>query len=336
MINYEHKFRGMLLKSTMTVRVDSINDFLVFRFYIYRVFLYILQKAISVLTRRKLQSRFYQRFHGLLSLILMKWKLCRVKSGVFHRYIQNGYEAPKIRAVGLSYDKTMAAVAQRNGAINVISVPLLELWQYSTEYKSISCCTFAPDDSFVLFGKLETVLSIAERKEVPLFHGNNEIFTLCTFSPHGKRLVTSDGSSTVKLWDVAKQSLLSSLCADVPVNRCFFSSIGLFIIGDWIDGLHDYHAIGDSEFAAEYNDSEDCEFQEQGAFCVWYAITWQRSDERNLSDVERDEGKVIHSKLCHRCFRPGFKELNACKKLEIEPYTYRRDGRHGHPGSTMV
>ncbi|CAB4001491.1 E3 ubiquitin- ligase DZIP3, partial [Paramuricea clavata] len=244
-------------------------------------------------------------------------------------------EVPKIRTVGLSYDKTMAAVAQRNGTISVISIPrLVELWQYSTEYKSISCCTFAPDSSFVLFGKLETVLSIAERKEVPFFRGNKETFKSCAFSPHGKRLVTSDGSSTVKLWDVANQSLLSSLCADVPVNWCSFSSIGLFIIGDWIGDSHEHEdsttqdpkfdvkdsTIEDSEFDSKYNDSEDCEFPEQDAFCVWNAITWQRSDERNLSDVERDEGKVIHSKLCHRCFRPGFKELNACKKLEVKPY----------------
>ena len=195
----------------------------------------------------------------------------------------------------LSYDKTMAAVAQLIGTIStirVISVPrLVELLSYSTENQSISCCTFAPDSSFVLFGQLETVLDIAERKEVPFFHGNKEKFTSCAFSPNGKRLVTSDGTRTIKLWDVAKRSLLSSLCADVIVNWCSFSSTGLFIIGD--RKLHD-----------------------QDAFCVWNAITWQRSDERNLPDVIL--GK---SQLCHRCFRPGFKELDTCTKLAIKPYT---------------
>jgi WD40 repeat protein len=212
---------------------------------------------------------------------------------------------PTISAAGMSYDKTMAAAAQRNGTISVISVPgLVELWQYSTEYKSISCCTFGPDSSFVLFGKLETVLNIAKRKEVPFFHGNKEEFTSCAFSPNGKRLVTSDGSSTIKLWDVAKQSLLSLLLADVPVNWCSFSSTGLFIIGDWIDELED--------FVYKRFDED--------AFCVWNAITWQRSDEQSLPDVMLDKGTVIHSKQCHRCFRPGFKELDSCKKLEFEPY----------------
>jgi WD40 repeat protein len=208
-----------------------------------------------------------------------------------------------VMGIGLSYDKTMAAVAQLSGTIStirVISVPrLVELWSYSTENQSISCCTFAPDSSFVLFGQLETVLDIAERKEVPFFHGNKEKFTSCAFSPNGKRLVTSDRTRTIKLWDVAKRSLLSSLCADVTVNCCSFSSTGLFILGDWIEEQNFIFGV-----------------REQDVFCVWNAITWQRSDVRNLPDV-----MLGKSKLCHRCFRPGFKELDTCRKLAIKPFT---------------
>ena len=170
---------------------------------------------------------------------------------------------------------------------------------YSTENQTISCCTFAPDSSFVLFGQLETVLDIAERKEVPFFHGNKEKFTSCAFSPNGKRLVTSDRTRTIKLWYVAKRSLLSSLCADVTVNCCSFSSTGLFILGEWIEEQNFIFGV-----------------REQDALCVWNAITWQRSDERNLPDVMLDK-----SKICHRCFRPGFKELDTCRKLAIKPCT---------------
>jgi WD40 repeat protein len=220
-------------------------------------------------------------------------------------YFMSSFEM--ITAIGLSYDKTMAAVARRNGTIIVISVPrLVELWFYSTEYKSISCCTFAPDSSFVLFGKLETVLDIAERKEVPFFGGNKEKFTSCAFSPNGKRLVTSDRTRTIKLWDVAKRSLLSSLSADGTVNWCSFSSTGLFIIGGWIDELQDFRSVV-------------WRVDEQVSFCVWNAITWQRRDERKLPDVMLDKKTVCHSKICYRCFRPAFKELDT--KLEIEPYT---------------
>ena len=136
-----------------------------------------------------------------------------------------------IEAVGTSNDKTMAAVAQTDGRIYVICVPsLVELWQYSCKY-SVSCCTFAPDDSFVLLGKLETALSIVEKKEVSFFHGNQGTFKSCAFSPNGKKLVTSDGSKTIRLWDVGKQSLLSLLHDEVSVNWCFFNSTRLFIIG---------------------------------------------------------------------------------------------------------
>jgi WD40 repeat protein len=156
-----------------------------------------------------------------------------------------------------------------------------------------------------LFGKLETVLDIAERKEVPFFHGNKEKFTSCAFSPNGKRLVSSDGTRTIKLWDVAKRSLLSSLCANFTVNSCSFSGTGLFIIGDWIDQFQSVH--------------------EQDALCVWNAITWQRSNERNLPDVVVNKRTVCHSKVCHRCFRPGFNELGTYAKLAIGPYTLSGD-----------
>jgi WD40 repeat protein len=215
----------------------------------------------------------------------------------------------RIEAVGLSHDKTMAAaVAEKDGTIHVISVPsLVELWQYSTNYIATSYCLFAPDDSFVLLGTLETVLNIAERKQVPFFHGNKESFTSCAFSPNGKRLVTSNGSNTIKLWDVAKQSLLALLCADVPVGPCSFSSTGLFIIG-----------YRECDVTSEDSDS----------FCVWNAITWQRSDERNIRDVKLKEPGVFQDKKCKRCFRPGIEELNSSKRLEVKvcmPFTFSRN-----------
>ena len=144
----------------------------------------------------------------------------------------------EISAVGVSHDKTMAAVAEKNGRVLVMCVEnLVKLWQYSTECESIPCCTFAPGDSFVLFGKLETALSLAERKEVPFFHRNKETFVSCAFSPQGKRLITCDGSNAIKLWDIAKQSVLSVLCGGSPINSCFFNSTGMFIIGDWRLGV---------------------------------------------------------------------------------------------------
>ena len=274
--------------------------------------------------------QFVEPYFGQADVMpLAVWRFPLAEVG--ENYIRS---TPKIKAVGLSYDKTIAAVAQRDGMISVVSVPrLVKLWDCSTHYEEISCCTFAPDDSFALFGKLETVLNIAERKEVPFFHGNKETFTSCAFSPSGKRLVTSDGSDTVKLWDVAKQSLLSSLCGDQDVNWCSYSNTGLFIVADWISDLYEEpkpeeSANEDSEsdwngyysFDLESIDSNEKIFRQQsGVFCVWNGITQQRSDKRNITDIKLNVEELFHHKLCRRCFKPGFKELTYSCKPDTAP-----------------
>ena len=181
------------------------------------------------------------------------------------QFVELEVREPEIMPFAVKLNTMIAAVAHVGGTISVVCLlSLVELWQYSTEFKSISHCTFGPDGSFILFGRLGTVFDIAERKEVPYFCGNEETFTCCAFSPNGKRLVTSDGSDAVKLWDVAKQSLLTSLDAAVPVNSCTFSSSGLFIIAGK---------------EAVYSFDED-EAEEADSFCTWSAITWQRSHGR--------------------------------------------------------
>ena len=250
-----------------------------------------------------------------------------------------------IQAVGVSSDKTRAAVAQRNGTISVVSLPsLVELWQYSSKHR-VSCCTFAPDGSFVLFGKLEAALSIVEENVVPFFHGNQETFNSCAFSPNGKRLVTSNGLEIIKLWDVDKQSLLSLLSAKVPVNWCSFNSTGLYIIGNrkcsakssivyfCRDGLEDSDLedsdLEDLDFEDEYNhdfedeyghDFEDEDSDAEDSFCVWNAITAQRSDVRTLPERKLTNRKAFHSKLCKLCFRPGCQRPSTYKLLDVEPY----------------
>ena len=236
------------------------------------------------------------------------------------------------KAVGTSNNKTMAAVAQIDGTVSVVCLPtLVELWKYSPKY-SVSCCTFAPDDSFVLLGKLETALSIVEKKEVPFFHGSQEMFKSCAFSPNGMRLVTSDGSETVRLWDVGKQSLLSLLYAKIPVNWCSFNSTGLFIIGKFcssrenlvVEDEEDLHSEGKKDL-----NFQDGEFNEQ-SFCVWNAFTLQRCDIRTLPERKLKRGKAFRSKLCKRCFRPGFQIPLTIKTSEVEPYMSFESARIHH------
>ena len=206
-----------------------------------------------------------------------------------------------ITAVGVSSNKELAAVALEDGTICVLSLPdLVELWRYSTEHRGISCCTFAPDDSFVLYGKLETALSLSQECDMPFFHKEVERFKSCAFSPNGRRLVTSDGSSTIKLWDVVGQCLISRLWARVPLDCVSFSNTGLLIIGD-----------------NNYNKKSG----NKDSYCVWNAITLQRVDERSVpvNQIKHSPG-VRKSERCIRCLWQGRRELIPSRKLESLPF----------------
>ena len=202
-----------------------------------------------------------------------------------------------IVAVGVSSSKKLAAIALNDGTISVLSLPeLIKLWQYSTKYDCISCCTFTPDDAYVLYRKLETVLDIGKRKETTFFSGEVERFKCCAFSPNGKRLLTSDGSDTLKLWDVVGRSLVSVLPAGAPVDVCTFTNTGLFIVGR-------------------------TEFTNDDAYCVWNSVTLERVDQRSSSSnrKRRKKDAVLGSNRCNRCFRQEYKELIPSKGLGIMP-----------------
>ena len=192
-----------------------------------------------------------------------------------------------IVAVGVSSNMTLAAVALKHGTICVLTLPeLMKLCQYSTKYNSISCCTFTPDDKYILYGELKTVIDIERKKEVTYFKDEVEKFKSCTFSPNGKRLLTNDGSNTLKLWDVVRRSLVAVLFAEAPVESCRFTNTGLFIVG------------GTS-------------FKGEDTYCVWNSITLQRVDQRTrFSGNERgNKDGALRSKRCNRCFRKECKEL---------------------------
>ena len=201
--------------------------------------------------------------------------------------------SPSITAVGVSSRKKLAAVALENGTICVLSLPeMVELFQYPTGLTRIPCCTFSPDDSVVLYGKLEKVLSIEKEKETSYFNRERIAFKSCSFSPNGKRLVTNNGSEKLMLWDVSRKILLSFFVGALPLTCCFFSKNGLFIIGN-----QDYR----------YEDS----------YCVWSAITFQRVDLRSHSN-KRMEGKhqLLRSERCERCCRQARKDLIPQKEVQ--------------------
>ena len=232
-------------------------------------------------------------------------KIAEVILGKFSRYVRR-YSvsteclkpllvkpfASSITAVGVSSSMKLAAVAMADGTLCVFSLPeLVKLFHHFTGSDHICCCTFAPEDLFVLYGKLDTALSIAHKKEVSFFHGKEERFKSCAFSPNGKRLVTNNYSRIVKVWDVVKQSLLWSLCADVSLECCFFSKTGLFIIGDTKDAVKD-------------------------SYCVWNSITFQRVDLRgSFAGSVRTDDQRRRSEKCSRCCGQAQRELIRCRRL---------------------
>ena len=202
-----------------------------------------------------------------------------------------------IVAVGVSSSKKLAAVALSDGTICVLSLPnLIKFWQYSTECNSICCCTFAPDDTYILYGKLETVIDTGKRKEVTFFNGEVEKFKFCSFSPNGKRLLTNNGSDKLKIWDVVRRSLVAVLSAGAPVDSCRFTNTGLFIVGGTI-------------------------FKKEDTYCVWNSITLERVDQRTRfsGNERRNKDGVLRSERCNRCFRQEWKEIIPSKVLGITP-----------------
>ncbi|XP_046857839.1 uncharacterized protein LOC124451259 [Xenia sp. Carnegie-2017] len=98
--------------------------------------------------------------------------------------------------------------------------------------------------------------------ELPEFEQRFTLDTALDDTRLGNRLVTSDGSTEVKLWDVNNGRLLSCLQSDDVVNRCSFSDSGLFIT-----------ARNDVGF--------------QFKFTAWNSLTLQRIDRRCVVDYQK-------------------------------------------------
>ncbi|XP_046850511.1 uncharacterized protein LOC124443991 [Xenia sp. Carnegie-2017] len=147
-------------------------------------------------------------------------------------YLTNHYHSTvslryKITSLCLSSNEELLAVGYENGELSILELP---------EFKERWCLRPGLDDS---------------KSTKP------ESICCCSFSPAGNRLVTSDFSTELKLWDVNNNRLLSCLQADGIVDSCSFVDSGLFI-------------------AAELLEYTFCPF----IFTAWNAFTLQRVDRR--------------------------------------------------------
>ena len=160
-----------------------------------------------------------------------------------------------VTCICASSNEQLVAAGYKDGWISIFRVPdFQEVHTFDTMPESNACSSMHKEYSW-------------QRKE--LFTKSVSVGSLwsCSFSPSSVRLVTCDASEKVKLWDVNSGNLLARLQAGGPVDYCFFSECGLFIVAkkEW--------TIDDTD-----------------VFTVWNAVTLQRVDRRNIrSTLERVE-----------------------------------------------
>ncbi|XP_046862682.1 uncharacterized protein LOC124456242 [Xenia sp. Carnegie-2017] len=178
-----------------------------------------------------------------------------------------------VTSLCVSSNEELLAVGYENGEISIFELP---------EFEERCTLGTALDDSRLDKWDVDTFSSQYDKYYYPtsekfgFVRGN--IFC-CSFSPTGKRLVTSDGSTEVKLWDVNNGRLLLCLKSDDVVNRCSFSDFGLFIIAEYVK---DYHE------------------RPKDVFTAWNSLTLERIDRRCVVDYQ----EVQYTDKCSEFFVP--------------------------------
>ncbi|XP_046858510.1 uncharacterized protein LOC124451954 [Xenia sp. Carnegie-2017] len=119
-----------------------------------------------------------------------------------------------VTSLCVSSNEELLAVGYENGQISIFELP---------EFEQRCTLGIALDDSRLGNLNVNRIVSRYDIYDSPsskeFVRGN---ICCCSFSPTGNRLVTSDRSTEVKLWDVNNGRLLLCLQSDDVVNRCSF------------------------------------------------------------------------------------------------------------------
>ncbi|XP_046857842.1 uncharacterized protein LOC124451264 [Xenia sp. Carnegie-2017] len=166
-----------------------------------------------------------------------------------------------VSSLCVSSNEELLAVGYDNSQISIFKLP---------EFTERCILGTAFDDSRLdKWDNVNTIRSLDDIYDYPTLknfafvRGN---ICCCSFSPTGNRLVTSDGSTEVKLWDVNNGRLLLCLKSADVVNRCYFSDSGLFITADYVK--HYY------ELPKE-------------VLTAWNSLTLERIDRRCVVDYQK-------------------------------------------------
>ena len=153
---------------------------------------------------------------------------------------------------------------------------------------------------------MDTAIDIGAGKEVPFCRGNDETFSSRAFSPSGQRMLTSNGSEIIKLWDIAAKRLLALLLGWRSMDCCSFSQNGLFIIGEWME----------------------CTYL--NSLSIWNAITLQRVDGRNMFPNSRKGTQFFadySGSVSVKC--DNVSRCKGCSQQSTKDIIFLRDCRNG-------
>ena len=145
-----------------------------------------------------------------------------------------------VTCITVSRDEQLVAVGYKDGWISIFRLPGFE--------------------EVHIFSTMVNTMQI-EGEKLQFFGDHCGGLWSCSFSPSGNRLVTSDGSDVIKLWDVNSEILVARLQAGGPVDCCFFSECGLLIVAN----------------KAKLDDP--CQ---SDVFTLWSTLTQQRIDQRTI------------------------------------------------------
>ncbi|XP_046849881.1 uncharacterized protein LOC124443403 [Xenia sp. Carnegie-2017] len=181
-----------------------------------------------------------------------------------------------VTSLCVSSNETLLAVGYENGQISIFELPKFEQrctlgtalddsWLDNRDdvYTFMSLCYTYDWDIIYDVDEFESVYDLYDNlisNKLAFVRGN---ICCCSFSPTGNRLVTSDESTEVKLWDVNNGRLLLCLQSNDVVNHCSFLDSGLFI-------------------TARYNGNSS-----KDVFTVWNSLTLQRIDRRCVVDYQK-------------------------------------------------
>ncbi len=175
-----------------------------------------------------------------------------------------------ITSLDVSSNEQLVAVGYKDGWISIFRLPdFQEVQIFDTMPKPESRCSsiFSPNNRMLLYDRFDRYVGLDYWRDFPFFGGDYGALWSCSFSPSGNRLVTCDGSVEIKLWDVNSGNLLARLLAGGLVDCCSFSECGLFIVAN--------------------KERDEGNMNQTDVFTVWNALTQQRVDRRNISDMFR-------------------------------------------------